>query len=120
MPKCILAVDDDPVTIELIKRTLQSKEYEVITAANGQDALDVLKEKTPDLILLDVQMPIMNGYSFILEKSHNPALAGIPVIVLTASQQTEPVFKRHGVKAYLLKPINVPDMLEKIQAVFSA
>jgi len=117
MPKCVLMVEDDPVSVKLVKSTLQSEGYEIITAQDGQEALDVLKKKIPDLILLDIQMPKMNGYEFIMKKSSDPALAGIPVIVLTSMDKTEPVFKRHGVKAYLIKPINTQDLLDKIQAI---
>lgn len=117
MPKCILIVDDDPMNRELAKRTLQSKGYEVMTAQDGLDALEVLKTKIADLILLDVQMPKMDGYAFILKKKADPAIAPIPVIMLTALGATEPLFKRHGVKAYLLKPINTQDLLDKVQAI---
>ena len=83
----------------------------------GWKLWEVLKKKIPDLILLDVQMPKMDGYTFIMKKSADPAIAKIPVIVLTAEKKTEPLFKRHGVKAYLIKPIETPDLLNKIQAI---
>ena len=120
MPKCILIVDDDRVATELTKRTLQSNGYEVLTAGDGEEALEALKNKIPDLILLDVQMPKMDGYTFIMKKTSDPAIAKIPVIVLSAQGKTEPMFKRHGVKAYLLKPLNTVDLLAKLQAVIPA
>jgi len=117
MPKYILVIDDDPVTSELVKRTLQGQGYEVGTDHNGQDALEDLKKRKPDLILMDVQMPKMDGYTFILEKTKIPELADIPVIVLTSMKETAPLFKRHGVKAYLLKPLDSKDLLDKVQAI---
>jgi CheY-like chemotaxis protein len=120
MAKCILVVDDDRVNTELVKRTLQGSGYEVMTAQDGLEALDGLKTKIPDLILLDVQMPKMDGYAFIMKKTSDPALAKIPVIVLSALGKTEPMFKRHGVKAYLLKPINTQDLLDKIGSIVPA
>ena len=120
MAKCILLVDDDRVNTELVKRTLLGHGYEVLTAQDGQEALDGLKNKIPDLILLDVQMPKMDGYTFIMKKNSDPALANIPVIVLSALGKTEPMFKRHRVKAYLLKPINTQDLLDKIQTIVPA
>ena len=117
MPKCVLVVEDDRVNAELARSLLQSKGYEIMLAQDGLEALDVLKKKPADLILLDVQMPRMDGYTFIMKKTADPAIAKIPVIVLTAMGKTEPMFKRHGVKAYLLKPIVVEEMLAKIQAV---
>ncbi len=115
MSQTILVVDDDPVVCELVSSTLRAKGYEVLTAHDGQEALDLLKTKKADLILLDVQMPQMDGYTFVMTKTADPAIAKIPVIVLTAMGKTEPLFKRHGVKAYLLKPINTQDLLEKIK-----
>ena len=119
MPKCILVVDDDRVNTLLVKNALLTKGYEVLTAGDGLEALDVIKMKKPDLILLDVQMPNLDGYGFVMKKIANPdpAISKIPVIVLSAMGKTEPLFKRHGVKAYLLKPIVVEEMLAKIQAV---
>src|ERR1700689_2093998 len=114
MSKCILVVDDDAIVRELVKATLQTKGYEVVTAQDGLEALEILKGKTPDLIMLDVQMPKMDGYTFIMKKTADPAIAKIPVIVLSAMGKTEPLFKRHGIKAYLLKPINTQDLLDKI------
>jgi len=117
MPKFILVIDDDPVTSQLVKRTLQGKGYEVETDQNGQDALEDLKKRKPDLILLDVQMPTMDGYAFILEKNKIPDLASIPVIMLTSMKETAPLFKRHGVKAYLLKPLDSKNLLDKVQSI---
>ena len=71
MPKCILVVDDEPVNVGLARHTLEGNGYEVITAQDGLEALEELKKRIPDLILLDVQMPRMNGYTFILEKLKN-------------------------------------------------
>ncbi len=117
MPKCILVVDDDSVNTLLAKRTLESKGYEVITSQDGQAALDTLKTKIPDLILLDVNMPKMDGYTFIMEKAKVPEFKSIPVIMLTAAKENAPLFKRHGVKAYLIKPLNAQELLDKVQAV---
>ena len=117
MAKTILVVDDDRLMVELAKSKLEELGYEVPTAANGQKALEYLKSKTPDLIVLDVHMPDMNGYTFIIEKNKTPEYAHIPVVMLTASNQTEPLFKRHGVKGYLLKPIKLQDFLAKVAQV---
>ena len=120
MSKCVLAVDDDRMVRELIKHTLEGKGYEVISVQNGQEALELLKNKIPDLIMLDVQMPVMDGYNFIMKKWNDPAFKNIPVIVLSAMGKTEPLFKRYGVKAYMIKPINTQDLLDKIQSIIPA
>ncbi|MDE1921014.1 MAG: response regulator [Candidatus Omnitrophica bacterium] len=120
MSKCILVIDDDRVSQELVHRVLQANGYEVMVAGDGVQALAVLQQKIPDLILLDVQMPNLDGYGFIRRKTSNPATAKIPVIVLTSMAQTEPLFKRYGAKAYLLKPLKAQDLLEKIKALVPA
>ena len=117
MPKVILVVDDETIVVEISKRKLEERGYEVLTAANGLEALECLKSKIPDLILLDVQTPEMNGYTFILEKSKVPEYQNIPVIVLTAYNEMEPLFKRHGVKDYLLKPLKLQDLVDKVVQV---
>jgi CheY-like chemotaxis protein len=59
-------------------------------------------------------MPDMNGYTFIMEKAKIPELANIPVVVLTAYNEMEPLFKRYGVKSYLLKPLKLQDLIDKV------
>lgn len=115
MPKVVLVVEDEKIIAEIARRKLQDEGYEVMVAYDGEEALGELKKKTPDLILLDIQMPKMNGYTFIMEKSKFPQYNSIPIVVLTAYGETEPLFRRHGVSAYLLKPLNLQDLLEKVK-----
>lgn len=117
MPKSILVVDDEPVVVEITKRKLQESGYEVMIAGDGEEAFVQLNKKMPDIIILDIQMPKMNGYSFIMEKSKSAKFVDIPVIVLTAYNEMEPLFKRHGIKAYLLKPLKMNELLEKVAEV---
>ena len=117
MPKTVLVVDDESIVLEITKRRLEERGYEVFTAGNGVEAFERLKSKIPDLILLDVQMPEMNGYTFIMEKSKILEYVPIPVVVLTAYNEMEPLFKRHGVKTYLLKPLKLQDVLDKVTEV---
>lgn len=117
MPKVILVVDDEPVVVKIVKSKLEEAGYEVRTATNGIEAFESLKLKIPDLIILDIQMPEMNGYTFIIEKVKIPEYVNIPVMVLTSYNEVEPLFKRHGVKAYLLKPLKLQDLLDKVHQV---
>ena len=117
MAKTILVVDDETVIVEITRRKLQELGFEVMTAYNGEDALARLKEKAPDLIILDVQMPKMNGYTFVMEKAKLSAYADIPVIVCTAHNEMGPLFKRHKIKAYLLKPLKLQELLDKVTQV---
>jgi len=117
MSKCIMVVDDEPVASEIAKRKLEEAGYEVLVAHNGVVAFNMLKARIPDLILLDVEMPVMNGYTFIMDKSKVPEYKAVPVIVLTAHNEMEPLFKRHGVKSYLVKPLKLQELLDKVKLV---
>lgn len=117
MPKTILVVDDDRMSLELVRRKLTDNGYTVTVATDGAMALGKLKEPPPDLIVLDVEMPEMNGYTFISEMKKIPEFKSIPVIMLTAHEETEPLFKRHGVRGYLIKPLDIQKLLDKITEV---
>lgn len=114
MSKVILLVDDDPVVIQISKHELEKQGYQILTAADGEEAFNTLKSQKVDCIVLDVEMPKMNGYTFLLEKIKIPEYADIPVLVLTAYVEMEPLFKRHGVGDYLLKPLKLQDFAEKV------
>jgi len=117
MSKIILVVDDDRMSLELSKRKLEEQGYQVMTAEDGRAALDCLNLKKPELIILDVQMPDMDGYTFIIEKAKVPDFKEIPVVMLTGSAETGPLFKRHGVKGYLLKPLKLQELLDKVSEI---
>ncbi len=117
MPKSILVIDDEPIVAEISKHKLEGLGYEVHIAGNGHEAFLRLKSKIPDLIVLDIQMPDMNGYTFIIEKVKIPEYADIPVVVVTAHNEIEPLLKRHGIKAYLLKPLKLQDLIDKIAEI---
>ncbi len=117
MSKSILVVDDEPIVVEITKRKLEECGYEVKTAGNGVEAFQCLKSKIPDMILLDIQMPQMNGYTFIMEKSKTPEYVNIPVVVLTAYNEMEPLFNRYRIKAYLLKPFQLHDLVTKVVGI---
>ena len=122
MPKTVLLVDDETIVVDIAKRKLDQLGYNVLTAYDGAEAVELLKTAKPDLIVLDVQMPKMNGYEFLTElrKHFNPAVAATPVIVVTAFAETNPIFVRHGIKAYLLKPLKLQELLDKVQEFLGA
>jgi CheY-like chemotaxis protein len=117
MPKNILIVDDEPVARELARKKISDSGYAVTTAADGLEALAAISQAKPDLIMLDVEMPKMNGYTFIGELAKRNFNPKIPVIVLTAHEELGPIFKRHGVREYLIKPLNIEQVLVKIKAL---
>jgi signal transduction histidine kinase/CheY-like chemotaxis protein len=88
-PCSVLLVEDDEPTREVMARTLEKSEWQVSEAGNGREALDRLAQKKPQLILLDLMMPVMDGFDFLLEMRANPEWQDIPVIVLTAKDLTD-------------------------------
>lgn len=117
--KKILIVDDDPVSVALLSKTLHQENFEIISAPNGEVALTLLKNQSADLILLDVEMPEMNGYTFMMEKTKRDDIKDIPVIVLTAHNEVEPIFRRHNIKSYLLKPVNITELIKQVRGILS-
>ena len=113
MAQKILVIDDDQVNVQLVQSRLQANGYEVISALDGEAGLRKVKSEQPDLVILDVQMPKMNGYTFMTEYKRIGAAA--PVIVLTAHQEMQPIFTLKGVRGYLVKPLKIENLLEKIK-----
>lgn len=117
-----MIVDDESVVVDIAKRKLESLGFNAVVAYDGQEAMDKLNSERPDLIILDVQMPRMNGYTFLTElrKHPNSTVAATPVVVVTAYADNNPIFTRHGIKAYLLKPLKLEKLIEKVQELVGA
>ncbi len=118
--KTILLVDDDVEVLKATKTYLEKCGYAVLTAPDGSDALTILKlfmSPSPELIILDVEMPEMNGYTFLYELQKNPRLKHLPVIMVTAYGQMEPIFTLKGVRKYLIKPVEPSKLLEAIKEI---
>ena len=107
--KVILAVDDAPENLDVVKGLL-SPHYTVKAAVNGQMALKIAEKQSPDLILLDIRMPGMDGYEVCRALKANDATAGIPVIFLTGEADVTAEVAAVGGVGYLTKPIE-PDVL---------
>jgi DNA-binding response OmpR family regulator len=112
----ILAVDDEPHVLKLLKANLESSGYMVLTAADGEQALQLVEDKFPDLVILDLMLPKMDGYTVC---RHIREFSAVPVIMLTArSAQVDLV---HGFEVgaddYLTKPFSVTELLVRVQAV---
>ena len=113
MNKKILVVDDDRLNLTLLQIGLKHKDYDVVTAQNGEEALAVVKAEKIDAIVLDIQMPKMNGYDFMKELQMMPQ-GKVPVIMLTASETMQDVFFMEGVRGYLVKPVDLEKLDQKI------
>jgi len=84
MPLRILVVDDESINLKLVSRLLEMEGYEVITAQSGDASLRLIEQSPPDMALLDVMMPDMDGYELCRRLRQNPRTAGIPIVMLTA------------------------------------
>lgn len=110
----ILIIDDEQINTTIVKFGLSEKRYDVSTAKDGQEGLDLVKQQKPDLIILDAQMPNMNGYEFVGEIKRVEGAQNIPIIMLTANETMEGMFKLEGVKEYFVKPVKMPELVAKI------
>jgi len=116
--KRILVVDDEQQLALAVKIRLQSRGYTVSVAHDGQQALQEAAKERPDLIILDVLMPVMDGYSCLREINTRFGRGKIPVIVLTARDQMKDLFELEGIEDFVIKPFDHEDLLLRIERVF--
>ena len=102
----ILIVDDEPFNVDYLEQELGELDYETIAARDGQEALDKIQADSPDLVLLDIMMPIMDGFTVLQRVKEDPATRDIPVIVISAMNDLESVVRgiKQGAEDYLPKP----------------
>ncbi|HVF11101.1 MAG TPA: response regulator [Abditibacteriaceae bacterium] len=120
MLKKILAVDDEKHIVRLVQVNLEKEGFEVVTAGNGREALEKVAADQPDLIVLDVMMPEMDGFEALKKLKEDPETASIPVIMLTAKAQDKDVFEgwKSGADLYLTKPFNPQELITFIKRIF--
>ena len=111
----IVVIDDDAGTRMLVGQVLKKDGYDVLTAEDGVQGLALIREHKPDLVVSDVQMPKMNGYTFLLELNKLTEIKPIPIIVLTVKEGMSDLFKIEGAKEYITKPINLENLWTTIQ-----
>ncbi|HLB14595.1 MAG TPA: response regulator [Burkholderiales bacterium] len=118
----ILVVDDSPTDRQFMLETLAKKGYQVVTAENGEDAIVKAKSELPDLILMDVVMPGLNGYQATRQITRDDATKHIPVIMCTSKgADTDRIWgMRQGANDYLIKPIDAGQLLAKIAQLNAA
>ncbi len=117
----ILVVDDDKSNVALLQALLTSKGHEVLTATDGKEGLSVARAEKPDLIILDVMMPVMDGFTVSGILFQDPAMRTIPVLILTAQGHTRNIFELvPNVRFYMQKPFDPQDLLEKVRLLLQA
>jgi CheY-like chemotaxis protein len=115
----VLVVDDHPATVEFVKSALEELGMEVDTAENGAECLLAVSRKRPGLIVLDVLMPVMDGFQALQVLQQSPETKDIPVIMLTAKSDDADVSYgwSHGVTSYLTKPFSVEHLVVLVRRV---
>lgn len=114
MKKKILIIDDEPNFVEVLKARLEMEDFEVIDTLTGEEGLAKAKEMLPDLILLDVVMPEMDGYTVLKYLRADLRTKSIPVIAVTARPGVKELFDIEGVKGYIVKPFEDEDLMSSI------
>ena len=115
----ILIVDDEPDVVAVVQGRLVSAGYEVTVMADGQQALECVKKHPPDLMVLDVMLPTLNGYEVCTMIKQDIRYRAIPVVMLTARTEEKDVRlgRECGADAYLLKPFQANELMQTIQAL---
>ena len=122
MSKLIYIIDDEKEVCELLRLTLETRHYDVKIGHDGETCLEMVKKKKPDLLILDLKMPKMNGYELINSLKSSKEYADIPIMVLTiitqGSTKTDEDWKRSlGVEDFLTKPFEPLEMLQRVNKI---
>ena len=115
----ILVVDDSPTETEAFRAVLEKNGHEVLNAENGADGVAVARQELPDLVLMDIVMPGLNGFQATRQLTRSPETKNIPVVIVTTNdQETDRVWgKRQGASGYLVKPVSESRLLSEINAL---
>lgn len=121
MSKKILVVDDEPALARILEVNLTRAGYEVVTAGDGRDALTTVERENPDLVLMDVMMPFMDGFEALRLLKEDPKTADLPVVMLTARAHRTDLQEglERGADMYVTKPVNPQELLGLIERLFA-
>lgn len=117
----ILIVDDSATELYKLQSTLERHGYHVLTAENGADGIALASEELPDLVLMDIVMPGLNGFQATRQLAKDPRTSHIPVVIITTKdQETDRVWgKRQGARGYMVKPVHEEQLVTVIEDVLS-
>ena len=118
----VLLIEDEPNIIEAVRFILSREGWRVDTHSNGEDAVAVVREKSPDVVILDVMLPGRSGYDILRELREDPAMMSLPVLMLTARGQTKDreMAERAGASYFMVKPFSNADVLNAVRALRQA
>jgi len=113
----VLVIDDEPGIIEIVETNLEGDGFEVISASNGKEGLEKIKQEAPELVVLDVMMPEMDGWEVLRNLERDPDTAGLPVIMLTAKAADEDYIYglEEGAVEYITKPFLPQELVNRIK-----
>ena len=113
----VLIVEDNEKNLKLVRDVLQVKGYETLEAGTGEDGVRIARERVPDLVLMDIQLPGMSGIDALKALRAEPATAAIPVVAITASvmQQDRQQIMNAGFDGFIEKPVNLKNLLDAVQ-----
>lgn len=116
MKRCsVLVVDDDPSILATVAEILDLEGFPVATAANGAEALEVVERQSPTIVLLDMRMPVLDGWGFVRALQERGRT--LPVLVMTAAQDTRRWAEEIGAAGYLAKPFDLNDLINAVEAL---
>jgi DNA-binding response OmpR family regulator len=110
----ILIIEDEAMLADTLREVLEDEGHEATTASNGEEALRLLADKRPDLVLLDLMLPRMDGLAFLTARAKDARLRGIPVVVMSSASRA--VVRDHDVAGFLAKPFRLDSLLHLILA----
>lgn len=119
MSKKILVIDDDPEFLDTMSSCLKSLHYDIVLASNGKEGLNCLKNETPDLILLDLIMPVMSGSEFYKIIKSDSRCQKIPVLIVTGREQPGELVEPLGDDEFISKPVDLHSLGHEIETLIS-
>jgi CheY-like chemotaxis protein len=113
----VLIVDDEPLNVDYLEQELEDCNYQLISAFNGREALDKIQREQPDLVLLDLAMPILDGFAVLAHIKADNVLRDIPVIIISSASDSKSIVKgiRQGAEDYLIKPVDGDLLVNKLK-----
>ena len=118
MTRAILVADDDPDILSIVSMSLETQGYTVYKAANGREAVDLARQHHPDLVLMDMMMPVVSGYEAVTELKADPSTSGITIVGLSAKAMATDMERATdvGIDGYITKPFRIAQVLSVVES----